>query len=216
MGRTHPTVKASRRYDSTGRQQRARERRAGILAVAEELLLRDGYAATTVAAIAARSGVSAETVYKAFGGKAGVVRAIVQAGLAGAGPVPAPERSDAMSAREQDADMMLRNWARFTEEVSPRAAPITLLVRAAAATDAEMARLLEEVNGQRLRRMAHNARRLARTGGLRDGVSLRQARDVMFTYTAAELYETLVAHRKWTLRDYSDFVYRGIRSQLLP
>ncbi|MGH3646029.1 MAG: TetR/AcrR family transcriptional regulator [Micromonosporaceae bacterium] len=47
-----------------------------------------GYAATTLAAIAREAGVSVETIYKAFGGKSGLVRALYERGLTGIGPVP--------------------------------------------------------------------------------------------------------------------------------
>ena len=43
-------VKTRRRYDITGRRDRAHRAQAHILEVARELFLRDGYAATTVAA----------------------------------------------------------------------------------------------------------------------------------------------------------------------
>jgi len=56
----------------------------------------NGYAATTIAAIAGEAGVSVETIYKAFGGKSGLVRAIYERGLTGRGPVPAYQRSEEM------------------------------------------------------------------------------------------------------------------------
>jgi AcrR family transcriptional regulator len=216
MGHVTQPVKLVRRYDSSGRRERAEARRRHVLRVAEDLFLRDGYATTTVAALADAAGVSAETIYKSFGGKAGLVGAIQEVGLAGAGPVPAPDRSDEMSAREQDPDRIVRRWATLAREVAPRVAPIMLLVRSAAATDSDMAALLADMNRQRLERMSHNARRLAATGGLRTGVTVDQARDVMVAFTAPELYEILVVQRGWTLSAYSDFVYRGLRVELLP
>jgi len=63
--------------------------------------------------------------------------------------------------------------------------------------------------------MAHNARRLAARAGLRPGLALEHARDVMFAYTAPELYEVLVLHRGWTLTQYGDFLYRGMAAELL-
>ena len=85
-------VKTHRRYDSSGRQDRARLVRAHVLNVAEKLFLRRGYASTTVAAIAATAGVSVETIYKKFGGKPGLIRSIQQAGTrwyrSDAGPRP--------------------------------------------------------------------------------------------------------------------------------
>src|SRR5947209_4612412 len=130
-------VKRRRQYDASRRRLHAEQRRARILAVAEHLFLQDGYAATTVAAVAAASDVSAETIFKSFGGKAGLVRAIQQAALGGTDSVPAPDRSDALSARETDPDVIVRGWASLSEEVAPRVSPIMLLVRAAAATHPE-------------------------------------------------------------------------------
>ena len=163
----HP-VKTVRRYDITGRRDRAHRTQAHVLMVARELFLRDGYAATTVAGVAAAAGVSVETIYKTFRGKPGLIRAIQRSGLAGTGPVPAPDRSDQMSAKDLPPRVILRHWATLTTEVMPRVAPIILLVRAAAATDPDMGRLLAEINDERLQRMHHNASQLANHGPLRN------------------------------------------------
>src|SRR4029077_15244625 len=93
MERNSETVNsARRRYDSTGRRERARQARDQVVGVAEELFLSRRYAAHTVAAIAAQAQVSVETIYKGFGGKPGLVRAIIEKGLAGRGPGPAGQR----------------------------------------------------------------------------------------------------------------------------
>jgi AcrR family transcriptional regulator len=208
-------VKARRRYDSNGRQERARRVQAHILEIAEKLFLQGGYASTTVAAVAAEAGVSVETLYKTFGGKPGLIRAIAQAGLAGTGPTPAPDRSDQMSARGLEPHATLRYWAALQTEVMPRVAPIILLVRSAAATDSDMAALLDDVNEQRLNRMHHNARRLNDRGQLRHGVTTDQARDVMFAFTAPDFYDILVTRQGWSIDQYGDFIYRGLVAELL-
>jgi AcrR family transcriptional regulator len=208
-------VKGDRRYDTTGRRDRARRTQAHILQVAEEHFLRDGYAATTIAKIAAAAGVSVETIYKSFRGKPGLIQAIQRSGLAGAGPVPAPDRSDEMSAQDLAPQAILRQWATLTTEVMPRVAPIILLVRAAAATDPAMGRLLADINDERLERMHHNASRLTTHGPLRDGLSTEQARDVLFAYTAPELYEILVLRQQWPIDRYADFIYRGLTAELI-
>src|SRR6188472_1819415 len=89
-------VKPRRRYDSGRRQEQARRTRELLMDTAERQFLAAGYAATTVGAIAAEAGVSVETVYKSFGGKSGLVRAIYDRGLLGVGQVAAYERSDRM------------------------------------------------------------------------------------------------------------------------
>ncbi len=53
-----------------------RRSQEAVLEAAQRRFLRAGYGATTIAAIAADAAVSVETIYKAFGGKRGLVRAI--------------------------------------------------------------------------------------------------------------------------------------------
>lgn len=204
-----------RPYDSTGRRQRATATRLRVLDVAEERFLRDGYGPTTILSIAADADVSPETIYKAFGGKAGLVRALYDKGLAGRGTVPAPERSDALSAQALDAPALLRQWTTLSMEVAPRVSPVMLLVRAAAAADGEAAALAAQMNDQRLERMELNAQRLLGRAGLRRRLTTRHIADVLFAYTSAELYEMLVLQRQWPLRAYADFLYRGMAGQLL-
>jgi AcrR family transcriptional regulator len=186
-----------------------------VLRIAEEMLLRDGYGEVTVRDIADASGTSAETIYKTYGGKAGIVAAIQELRLEGAGPIPAPERSDAMSERERSADVILRNWATLATEVAPRGMPIVLLVRSAAGTDPQMAALWERMSDQRRERMLHNAERLLATGHVRGAMTVEQVRDVLYAYLTPDLYAYLVLQAGWTVEQFGDFLYRGMRSQLL-
>jgi AcrR family transcriptional regulator len=208
-------VKTTRRYDSSTRRQAAEERRRAVLIAAGRRFLKDGYAATTVASIASEAGTSVEMLYKAFGGKPGLVRELWETGLAGEGPVPAEIRSDEVSAVETDPRVIIASWARLSMEVAPRAAPILLLVRAAAETDPDMASLKQELDDQRLERMSHNADALARGGHLREGMTLAHARDVLFTYTTPEIYEQLVLRQGWSLDDFAQFLRHGIAATLL-
>jgi hypothetical protein len=143
------------------------------------------------------------------------VRAIYEQGLAGRGAVPAYERSDAMSARETDARQIVRNWGRLAAEVSPRVSPILLLVRSAAANDAELATLVAKTDEDRLRRMRHNARVLAKRGFLGSGVTEAHAADVMWALTSPELYESLVVRRRWSARRFGEFIADALDAALL-
>jgi AcrR family transcriptional regulator len=208
-------VKAKRPYDASGRRERARRTRDAVIEAAERRFLRDGYGPTTVASIAADAGVSADTVYKAFGSKPGLVDAIRVRALQGAGTVPAEARSDALHTSERDPRKILEEWGRLTTEVAPRVAPILLLIRTAAASDPEALRLRDEMDADRLRRMTDNARRLKKAGHLRAGISLAQAADVLWTYSAPELYELLVLRRGWTITRYGRFVADSMIDALL-
>ena len=208
-------VKSKRRYDSSRRREQAQRTRATILDVARDELLSNGYAATTVTRIAELAGTSVETIYKGFGGKAGLVRALWKQALAGQQEIPAEQRSDALSSTSADPVAVLKGWGRFVTELSPRGAPIVLLMRAAAATDAEMAHLLVEAEVQRRRRMRHNARRLQQRGWLRPGVGLEFATDVLWTYSSAELYDLLVLRSGWSARRYGEFIGDSMVAALL-
>lgn len=199
-------VKRKRRYDASGRRAQARRTREAVLDAAERQFLAGGYAATTVAAVAREAGVSVETIYKGFGGKPGLVRALYDRGLVGPGPVPAYLRADAVREQETDPAAIMRNWSVITSEVTSTVVPILLLMRSAAATDAEMAALVSESDEANLERMRHHARFLARRGYLRRGVTVEEAADVLWTCTSVELYELLVLKRGWSLPRYAAFL----------
>jgi AcrR family transcriptional regulator len=211
-----PPVNPRRRYDSSRRRKQALRTRETILEAAKQLFLSGGYAGTTIVAIAEAADVSVETIYKGFGGKPGLVRAIWEKGLEGAGAIPAEQRSDEMRTLERDPHTVMQRWGTFVTEVAPLAAPIDLLMRTAAATDPEMAVLLEELEHTRLVRMEHNARQLFERGDFRERVTLEYARDILWAYSSAELYGLLVLRRRWPLEVYGRFVAEGMIAALLP
>jgi AcrR family transcriptional regulator len=205
-------AEVKRSYDSSRRHEQARRNRDAVLDAAERRFLTDGYGLTTIASVAGEAGVSAETVYKAFGGKAGLVTAIWERGLEGRGPVPAPQRSDEMRAREEDPRQIIRNWGQLTTEVAPRVAPILLLIRTAAASDPEMARMLAATDRQRLQRMRQNAETL--TGHLKEGLSRNDAAEIMWTYSSPDLYDLLVIRRRWPIGRYGRFISEAMINAL--
>ena len=209
------TVKARRRYDSSARRRQAEQNRRAILAVARDHFLQHGYAATTVPAVAGAAGVSAETVYKAFGPKHALVRALWEHGLEGRGTGPAPERSDALTSSKPDPVALLRGWGQLAKEVSPEVSPIVLLIRDAAAHDPEMAALLDEVDQQRRDRMRDNAEHLDAHGWLQPGLSVDRATDVLWTYTSHQFYDLLVVKSGWSVDEYADFICDSLISALL-
>src|ERR671931_2109527 len=98
-------VNPKRAYNSSRRREQAAATRREILEAAQHLFERDGYAATTMAAIAAESGVALKTVYVAFETKAGVLRALWHLLLRG---------------DERDAPVAERAWYReVVEEDDP-------------------------------------------------------------------------------------------------
>jgi AcrR family transcriptional regulator len=209
-------VKKTRRYDSRGRTAQALRNRAAVLEAAQRQFLDRGYAATTVSSIAREAGVSVETIYKAFGGKAEVVRAIYERGLVGDQQTSAYERSDQMGEHATDPRKILRFWACLIAELAPEVSPIRLLMRSAAASDSDLAQVLSDSDEERLQRMRQNARFLAKRGYLREDLAPSEAADFLWTCSSAELYELFVVRRGWSLRRFEQFVGDLMVATLLP
>jgi len=208
-------VNGRRAYDGTRRQEQAQRARDRVVDTAERLFLENGYGATTVSTVAEESGVSVDTIYKAFGGKAGLVRAIHGRALGGTGPVPANERSEAIQTKESDPRKIIRAWGGFITEIAPRIVPLLLLIEAAAVDDPDLRSLIDELDTARLTRMRDNARRLSVAGHLRAGISVSRAADILWTYSSPELYELLVLRRGMTNAEYGRFVADAMIAALL-
>jgi AcrR family transcriptional regulator len=207
--------KTRRPYDSTRRRESAERRRVAILASALRLFGERGYSATTITAIAQDADAAPETVYKAFGGKPGLVRAIVERGLLGSGSLPAEDRSDLAQATSTDSAALFRRFGELSREVTPRVAPVLRIMRDAAASgDEEMVSLLADISDRRHARMLRNAKNLHSRGFLREGISPERAADVMWVYTDTQLYDDLVEQRGWSLEDYGGFIAQALSAAL--
>ena len=204
-----------RRYDASRRRAQARRTRSAIIDAARHRFLRDGYTPTTIASIAADADASPDTIYKSFGGKAGLLRAMCEDALSGTGPVPAEQRSDAMQATESDPATLLRGLGTLTTEIAPRIAPLLLLLATAAESDPDLAELRAELEDARLARMTQVARTLAGKTQLRPGRTVGETADIMWTYSSPELYRLLVLTRGWTPERYGQFVGDSLVDALL-
>ena len=208
------TVKP-RRYDASRRREQARLNREAIVAAARQRFLDDGFTATTIATIAADAGATADTIYKSFGGKAGLLRAMCEDALKGEGSIQAEQRSDAMQASEADPRRMLRGLGTLTTEVAPRIAPLLLLLSTAAEADPAMAQLRADFDAARLARMTQIVQILASKTQLRPGLSVEEAAEIMWAYSSPELYGLLVLTRGWQPERYGEFVGESLVDALL-
>jgi AcrR family transcriptional regulator len=205
-------TQVKRRYDGTARRARAEQLGHLLTTRAWEQFLTDGYAATTITSVAQACGVSVESVYRRFPGKAALFRAVVEQALRGEGPVPAEARSDELPAA--DLHTLLRGWGRLSAEVAPRVAPLLLLVQAAAAHDPDLTDLAAELDHGRRLRMTDNARRLVQAGHLPPAMSVSEAADLLWTYSSPEIYDLLVQRRGWSLERYQQFIVAGLTGHL--
>jgi AcrR family transcriptional regulator len=212
-----PDVKPVRRYDSSRRQEQARHNRSAILEAARRMFLERGFAGTTMPGIAAAAGVSVQTVYKAFANKPGLAKAVFDVAIAGDDePVPMTERASLRRVRDEpDPRRQLELYGEHLAAVAPRHVPIQLVILSAAATDPEAGKVWRVLQAERLRGMSLFARSLHAAGHLRSGVSATEARDVLWTYNSAELFQLLVIERGWSPGRYGRWVAAALTAALL-
>jgi TetR/AcrR family transcriptional regulator, regulator of autoinduction and epiphytic fitness len=199
------------------RQKRARQTRRSILAAADELFVRQGYARTTIREIADHADVAWQTVYAVFGGKPAILSAVFDVAAAGDDePVPVPERpfvqaiSDADDPREK-----ARIFARHLRDTGARIAPVLTVIESAATTDPEISGLWRQLQDQLLRGMTMAANGFQQQGALRPGLSVARAADILWFYAGPWAYRCLVTGRGWTLDEYEAWIGDTLYTQLM-
>jgi len=207
-----------RRYDSSGRQEQARRTRWAVVQTARRRFLDHGYAGTTLAAVAEEVGVSVETVYKMFANKAGLLKAVVDASVAGDDePVPMAERDFVRRIQEErDPVRKLRLWSDHIVDVDRRTVAVELLVRDAAASDPAAAGVWEQMVTEKLTGMAMFAAHLDEGAHLRPGVAAYDARDMLAAYLSPDLYQLLVNRQGWSPERFGRWLSDALVAALLP
>src|SRR4051794_6975537 len=203
-----------RRYDSPRRRAQAEATRREILDAAERLFVRDGYAATTMAAIAKEAGVALKTVYVAFETKSGVLRALWNLRLRGdQTDVPIQDRAWYREVlAEPDPERALRLGAHESRQVKERAGGLFGVLRSAADADPDIAALWERINAE----FHANQRAVIEVlGPLRPGLELERAADIMWTLNHPDVWQLLVGRRGWTPDEWEAWFVTTLSAQLL-
>ena len=210
-------VKPPRRYTSPRRKAQAEATRAEILRAAQRLLERDGYAATTVAAVAAEAGVALKTVYVAFGTKGGLLRALWNVLLRGdADDVPMGERPWYRELlAESDPRARLDRMAAGSRAVKDRAGPLMAVIRDGAAVDDDVAALWARIEHEFRELLVPVARTFAEEGVLRPGLDGERAADVLWALNHPDVWRLLVRVRGWSADEYEIWLAGAFRRELL-
>ncbi|MFD6224480.1 TetR/AcrR family transcriptional regulator [Nocardia asteroides] len=205
-------AEVKRRYDTSGRQAKARARRLAMVIAARELFERDGFRATTIAAVAERAGVSAESVYKAFGTKAALAKAVFDLVIAGDDEeVPVAQRPEQLAMlAEPDVRRKITMFVHGLARRQARSAAVQFLIRDGRHVDASLAPVWDKLAEEGLVGMTMLGTHLLGTGQLRPGLELDEVRDVLWNYLAIDTYERLVLARGWSLDRYADWVSRAL------
>ena len=207
-----------RTYDAALRQERSAETRQRIIEAARVLMVEKGYRATTVTAIAERAAVNVDTVYELVGRKPVLLRELIEQAISGVDhAVVAEEREHVRMMRsEPDPAKKLGIYAQAIRETQARLAPLFMALRDASSTEPEARRTWQEISDRRAANMRKLVRDLRDAGGLRPGLSIAEAADVVWATNSPELYVLLTVERGWTPARYERWLADTWRRLLLP
>ncbi len=199
------------------RQRKAQATRRRVLDAAEALFRRDGYAVTTITAIAEEADVATQTVYAVFGAKRAILAALVAARVVGDDdPAPLRER-DEWQAIEAQADprRQVEQLAATAARIGARIADLYAVMAAAAASDPDIADTYQRQQQARYADQQRVAQSLAGRDALLPGLTDIQATDIIWTLANPHTYRTLVIERGWSADDYQRWLTRVLASSLL-
>lgn len=164
----------------------------------------EGWHGTTIAAIARHAGVSAESVYAIFGNKPRLLLAVVQATVRRADPgTPLVEQpGPGAVANAPDQRTALELFAADIADVLDGVAELVAVIRVAAESEPEVARVYEAIHRGRRENLGLLARALASKGPLRSGVTEAEVLAQVWRLASPELYLLLTKTEGMAREDY--------------
>lgn len=192
-------VNMSRRYNAPRRAEQAAATREAIITAASTLFARDGYSATTVAAIAAEARVTPKSVYSLADKPQLLLLAVDRAIVGDDEPVALIDRAEMREILDaRDLRSQARLVARLSVTTLKRLYPIYRAFEHAAASDPAISAAWQE--SQRARRTDVRAvvKSIDAAGGLREGLSVDRATDTLWALVGWHPFALLVEERGWS------------------
>jgi AcrR family transcriptional regulator len=209
-------VNPKRRYESPRRREQAEITREQIVRAAQRLFEQQGYAATTMAAIAGEAGVSLKTVYLAFETKSGVLRTVWDTLLRGSADIPVADQPWYREVvEERDPNRQLELNARNSCDVKRRIGRLLTVIRNAAPLDEDATALWTLIESDFYANQRVIVETLAKRRSLRRGLDVARATDILWTLNHPDVWHLFVDERGWTPEQWQQWFAETARAQLL-
>ena len=207
--------RVKRNYSSARRAAQAKATRRAILDAAADLFVAQGYAATTIHAIAQRADVAVQTVYAVFGNKRELVRQLIENAITGDDdPTPVTQRAESLAiAAEPDPRRRAQLDAAMSRAITERVAPTLRAAREAAASAPEPARTLEPVKANRRTEMLEAVTLLAGPQG--PHLATEQAAATLYVLYSPDVADMLIGDYGWSPEQYEEWLATMIHRTLL-
>jgi AcrR family transcriptional regulator len=196
-----------RKYDATARRAAAAATRDRICAAAEELFVSDGYARTSIRAVAKAAAVAEATIYLSFPGKASLLDAVIVRGTRD----NSSEGLDAIAAAPPEE--ILRRFASANAVLMARAGRLIALGESASLMDTELRPLRERAHRNLRAAFRVIADRLDAAGLLRAGA--QEAADTLYAIAGESTYLRMTEGAGLSSDDYANWLTDALSAILL-
>ena len=200
-----------RRYTSDARAQSANNTRRRILAAAKALFGRKGIDPVTIADIGARAGVAASTVYAIYKSKDGILRALMEQSLFGS----QFQEAQKLVAGVTDPAALVTLTAHVARAIYESESSGLGLLRHTSGFSPALRKMEQEFERLRYEMQFKRLQLLFESGKARAGLSLDEARRIMWMYTSRDVYRMLVHEGGWTPDAYQQWLSRTLAEALV-
>lgn len=203
--------RSRRSYDSAKRRRAADARRDRVLIAARKLFARRGIDRVTITEIAEAARVAPSTIYAVYKSKEGILRALMRAALFG-------ERFQAVQSMLQDVSdpvQLIARSADIARAIYEGESVELGLMRGSSAFSPALRKLEREFEKVRFDMQEERVRRLFEKGKAKEGLTLDDARRILWMYTSRDLYRMLVHEGGWAPARYQEWLSQTLLATLV-
>jgi AcrR family transcriptional regulator len=200
-----------RSYSSELRAQAAEDTRKNILDAATFLFGRKGIDKVTIADIGVRAGVAASTVYAIFKSKDGILRALMQRSLFG----PSFQAAQDLLAGITDPVRLIEVTSHVSRAIYASESNDLGLLRSASGFSPALKKMEQEFERIRYDMQEQRLQALFKAGKARHGLTLDDARRILWMYTSRDVYRMLAHEGGWTPDQYQAWLSRTLLEALV-
>lgn len=198
-------------HSPSRRARQAAQTRRDILLAARTLFAEKGYAATTLAEIAAAAGASVQTIYDSVGSKAELVSALNDLIDEEGGVAPLAARIPT----ETDPRALLDIAVSISHSICERCGDIIGAVYGGANVEPALAMVRDESRSRHRSGIAWLTRRLADLTALRSDLDVDRAADIIAVLTDPQVVRTFVVYYGWAWDDWHAWTVDTLAQRVL-
>ncbi|HSN04179.1 MAG TPA: TetR/AcrR family transcriptional regulator [Nitrospira sp.] len=195
-------IKASRPYVSRMRSQAADATKARVLRAAKTLFVSRGIDRVTIAQIAKKAKVSVSTVFALYKSKEGILRELMKSALFGQGFQVAIARLKG----ETNPVRLIALTAAVSRAIYEAESSELGMIRGVSAFSPALQKLEDEFEELRFQMQKERVELLFAQSKQTEGLSLEEARRILWMYTSRDVYRLLVHEGGWTPDRYQDWL----------